>query len=210
MPEESVLGAGTTAAPSTATNPGTAPPAAPSAAPAATPSTPPSDPAQAQTAATDAKVGTEAVKLEFKAPEGVTLDQGLLDQFVPLAQELKLDQPNAQKIVDLYANVVKGQNEAWNKTQADWVNAAKADKEIGGTNFDSSLKAAKIVLEQFGTPALTEALNKFGFGNHPEVVRIFAKIGKAMGEDTIKTGKAGEAPREKSLADRLYGDKPKA
>src|SRR5262245_60440079 len=45
-------------------------------------------------------------KYEFKAPEGVTLDTGLVNDFTPLAKELGMSQDAAQKVVDLYASKV--------------------------------------------------------------------------------------------------------
>ena len=132
-------------------------------------------------------------KYEFKAGEGVELDQEALKDFEPLARELNLTNEQAQKMVDLYSGkilpmVQKQQAEAWQKQTEGWAEAVKADKEIGGANLTSSISTAQRALETFGTPVLKEYLNTTGLGNHPELVKTFVKIGKAMSEDNVVTG----------------------
>lgn len=57
-------------------------------------------------------------------------------------------------------------------------------------------------MDKFGSPELKQYLNETGLGNHPELVRIFANIGKAMSEDGLVTGNSGGV---KSAADVLFG-----
>lgn len=132
-------------------------------------------------------------KYEFKAGEGVELDQEALKGFEPLARELNLTNEQAQKMVDLYGEkllpqIQKQQTEAWQKTTEQWAADVKADKEIGGDKLVSSLSVAQRALDQFGTPELKEYLNATGLGNHPELVKAFVKIGKSMSEDRVVTG----------------------
>lgn len=132
-------------------------------------------------------------KYEFKAGEGVELDQEALKDFEPLARELNLNNEQAQKLVDMYGTkllpmVQKHQAEAWQKQTEGWAESVKADKEIGGDKLTSSISTAQRALETFGTPELKEYLNTTGLGNHPELVKAFVKIGKAMSEDNVVTG----------------------
>lgn len=132
-------------------------------------------------------------KYEFKAGEGVELDQEALKDFEPLARELNLTNEQAQKLVDMYGTkllpmVQKQQAEAWQKQTEGWAESVKADKEIGGDKLTSSISTAQRALETFGTPELKEYLNTTGLGNHPELVKAFVKIGKAMSEDNVVTG----------------------
>ena len=66
-----------------------------------------------------------------------------------------------------------------------WVGEIKADKEIGGANFDTSVRHAQAAAKKFGSPEFLAALDATGMGSHPELVRVFARIGKAMAEDTF-------------------------
>lgn len=144
------------------------------------------------------KVGAPE-KYEFKAPEGVKLDEAVLGEFTPLAKEMGLTQENAQKLVDLYAKVQAANSEAstkaWADLQAEWTNKTKTDKEFGGEKLMENVSIAKKAIEAFGTPELSEALTVTGVGNHPEFVRFFYKVGKEIGNDKLSFGKAGgQAP----------------
>ncbi|WP_337083670.1 peptidase [Citrobacter freundii] len=146
-------------------------------------------------------------KYEFKPAEGQELDTAALEQFEPIARELNLTNEQAQKMVDLYGTkimpmVQQQQAEAWQKTTEQWAADVKADKEIGGDNLTGNLSAAQRALAQFGTPELKEYLEGTGLGNHPELVKAFVKVGKAMSEDGMVTGKESG---QRSAAEVLYG-----
>lgn len=146
-------------------------------------------------------------KYEFKPPEGQELDTAALEQFEPIARELNLTNEQAQKMVDLYGTkimpmVQKQQAEAWQAQTEEWAATVKADKEIGGDKLTANLGVAQRALDTFGTPALKEYLNGTGLGNHPELVKAFVKVGKAMSEDGVVTGKESG---QRSAAEVLYG-----
>lgn len=146
-------------------------------------------------------------KYEFKPAEGQELDTAALEQFEPIARELNLTNEQAQKMVDLYGTkimpmVQQQQAEAWQKTTEQWAADVKADKEIGGDKLTGNLSAAQRALAQFGNPELKEYLEVTGLGNHPELVKAFVKVGKAMSEDGMVTGKESG---QRSAAEVLYG-----
>lgn len=145
-------------------------------------------------------------KYEFQAAEGVELDSEALKDFEPVARDLNLTNEQAQKLVDAYPKILAGvqqrQAEAWQQTTEQWAADVKADKEIGGDKLTSNLSAAQRALDQFGTPELKEYLNTTGLGNHPDLVKTFVKIGKAMSEDGMVTG---GNDGQRSAAEVLYG-----
>lgn len=146
-------------------------------------------------------------KYEFKPAEGQELDTAALEQFEPIARELNLTNEQAQKMVDLYGTkimpmVQKQQAEAWQAQTEEWAATVKADKEIGGDKLTANLGVAQRALDTFGTPELKEYLNGTGLGNHPELVKAFIKVGKAMSEDGMVTGKESG---QRSAAEVLYG-----
>lgn len=146
-------------------------------------------------------------KYEFKPAEGQELDTAALEQFEPIARELNLSNEQAQKMVDLYGTkilpmVQQQQAEAWQKTTEQWAEDVKADKEIGGDKLTANLSAAQRALDLFGSPALKEYLEGTGLGNHPELVKTFIKIGKAMSEDGMVDG---SNQGQRSAAEVLYG-----
>ena len=136
-------------------------------------------------------------KYEFTAPEGTELDQALLGKFEPLFRDLNLPQEGAQKLLDAYAKEVmptiqQAQAEAHGRMIEEWGAAVKADPEMGGKNYEATVKNALKVMERYGDPELKQLMGiaskdnptGLGIGNHPALVRAFAKIGAAMGEDT--------------------------
>ncbi|MES3425220.1 peptidase [Enterobacter hormaechei] len=145
-------------------------------------------------------------KYEFTAGEGVELDADALKDFEPVARDLNLTNEQAQKLVDAYPKILAGvqqrQAEAWQKQTEGWAETVKADKEIGGDKLTANLSAAQRAFDQFGTPELKEYLNATGLGNHPDLVKTFVKIGKAMSEDGMVDG---SNQGQRSAAEVLYG-----
>jgi hypothetical protein len=153
---------------------------------------------------TDKPAAPEAYT-DFKAPEGVELDTEVLGDLKTLGKELGLSQENAQKVFDLGLKMQQRQGEAWQAQMAKWVDEAKADKEFGGEKFAENLALVQKAVTQFGSPDLKAYLDKTGLGNHPEMVKTFYRIGKAISADGFVPGGKNTSP--KSIADRLYPTK---
>jgi hypothetical protein len=125
-----------------------------------------------------------------------------------------LSQEHAQKAVEQVSaevqTFVQEQQVAFAATTKGWVEVVKADPEMGGDKFAATIKDAAKPIDRFFTPAFKKALSDTGFGNHPELVRGFARIGRAMGDDTmVRPGADGGGPARKSTADVLYGEHEK-
>ncbi len=143
---------------------------------------------------------------DFTVPEGMQLDKERLEKFLPIISEMGLSQKGAQQLIDLQAEVAQAAHDAqaaaWEETQTGWTEASKADKEIGGVDFDANLAVAHTFLEKFGTPALVTALEATGLGNHPELIRLFFRGGKELENDTMSRG--GASAPVSSLAERMF------
>lgn len=144
---------------------------------------------------------------DFTFPEGAELDADVLTEFKGIAKELGLPQEKAQALIDLQAKVEASRLAATQKAMAaqaqQWADAVKADKEIGGDNYDKSVETAVKAIEKFGSPELRTYLNESGLGNHPELVKFCHRIGKALTEDTLVMG--GTQQSRKSDAEVFYG-----
>lgn len=141
-------------------------------------------------------------KYDFKMPDGIELDTAAADEFSTIAKELGLSQENAQKVAEVGAKMVQRQQEAHLKQVEEWVGAVKADKEIGGEKLNENLAVARKTIETFGSPELKSLLNETGLGNHPEIVKLAYKIGKAISDDGFVRGGATTSP--KSMAEIMY------
>lgn len=161
--------------------------------------------AEAKEAAKPADGAPEAYA-EFKAPEGVKLDETLLGEFSTIAKELNLSQDKAQRVVDLGPKLMQSiadrQAQMVVEVQAQWAADARADKEFGGEKFEENIGLAKKALTEFGTPELKTLLVNSGLGNHPEIIRLCHRIGKAIGNDGVVTGRQAGSPPDH--AQRLY------
>ncbi len=154
--------------------------------------------------------GAPEAYADFATPEGVEVDDEVLGEFHTLAKEFNLSQERAQKLIDLQAKFIgktvesiQEQNlKVWAKMREDWLTDSKKDKGIGGQEFTASVDLAKRALSKFGTPELVELFETYGFGNHPEIIRVMSRVGAELGEDTITSGGGSDAA--KSLADRIY------
>lgn len=157
------------------------------------------------TASTTDTKATEPVvpeSYELKMPEGVQLDSAAAEEFTAIAKELKLDQAAAQKLADIGAKMATRQAEAHAQLVETWTEQVKTDKEIGGDKLDENLGVARKAIDTFGSPELKALLNSTGLGNHPEVVKLAFKVGKAISEDRFVTGSPKGA--ETDMAKKLF------
>jgi len=133
-------------------------------------------------------------KYEIKAPEGMAIDQAMLDTFTPIFKELGISQEGAQKLADAYAPVIKQQMEAqqqaaineYKTTVENW--KSETTKALGA-NADKELAKAAKAIEKFGSPELRQVLNETGVGNHIHLVRFFAKVGELISQDSFVDSK---------------------
>lgn len=166
------------------------------------------DGAQAKTEAGEGKDGTAGAKApekyDLKAPEGIVLDTAAVEEFSVIAKELNLTNDQAQKFANVAAAMEQRRAEAHVKTVKEWAEQSKGDKEIGGDAFDTNMSTARKFMDTFGSPELKQLLDVSGFGNHPEVVKLFVKAGKRFGEDGFVASGNRAATPEQSAAKALY------
>lgn len=133
-------------------------------------------------------------KYEFKAPDGREFDGETIAAYSEVARELGLSQDAAQKLLDRMGPQMAQRQEAQIQAVRDeWTRSATSDREFGGPALAENLSVAKKALDAFGTPELRDLLNTSGLGNHPEVIRLFFRAGKAISEDRFVSGSASTA-----------------
>lgn len=152
------------------------------------------------------------VKVELKLPEGSLLDAKVIKDIELLAKEKGLNPEQAQVLLNRESAAVAAYQgnliEQHKQITEQWIADSKADTEIGGVNFDSNVEHAKRAFDKFATPEFRKALVDTGYGNHKELIRVFARIGKLVKED--KFVQPGESPAPKrSATDILYDNTPK-
>jgi len=165
---------------------------------------------EAQKPATEVKKDEPAPVTEFeiKLPENAVLEPELAKEFAKYAKEKGMTQEVAQEMFEkqntLVSTYVQRQQETIQNEINQWAEQAKSDKEVGGERFNESVQLAKQVIDKFGTPELKTILER-GMGNHPEAVRVFARIGKELfANDQMVLAKANTKV-EKSVEELFYG-----
>lgn len=110
----------------------------------------------------------------------------LVDQFKKKAHEVGMSNEATKKVAEWYKNVETAQKEAIEKSknmQADaWMLELKRDF---GNKFDVEVKNANKALAAYTDKAFAEYMNQSGLGNHPALVKAFAKIGRELSEDKL-------------------------
>lgn len=143
-------------------------------------------------------------KYDLKLAEDSVLDSSVVEKVAALAKERGLSNDDAQKFLEQEeANVA----EFIEKRKTDWAAEIQGDKEIGGEAFKENVELAHRVIKRYGTESLTKELNRSGYGNHPELVRLLSRIGKSMSEDQLVLPGA-QAGGKKNIEDIFYPTKP--
>ena len=185
-----------------------------------------------QAAPKQAQTGTG---FDLEVPEGFSMDDSATKEFAAFAQELGVDQEKAQKMLNRHVESLNDtlgtSDKARKEVHESWASESMNDKEFGGTNLAENIVGARKVMNSFSSPAtdgdgkpvlhpegvmkgqqMTKVevlLNQTGMGNHPEMIRIFHRISKAISEDTFVQGDMKPTENKKTHADIMYGESHK-
>lgn len=150
---------------------------------------------------------------DFKLPDGQIIKPETLEGFVPIAKELNLSQDQAQKLVDFQSGILaadlKAQEDAFTENRKAWLETARGDQEYGGAKFKENKAVATKAFQKFGSPELQKFFADAGLTSHPEVIRLFYRIGRLVGEDTHVPAAPGGGTKKKDgfIGTDLYGKK---
>ena len=161
--------------------------------------------------------GSEEVEYDLSIPDEFkgAVDDSVLDQFKDMAKELGLSNEAAQKLVDFEVSRQSQILEAYNNRLTEWADIVKNDPEVGGADFDKKIAKAHQAFEALANDDLKKLMDPYhptenptglGLGNHPEIVRLFYRLGVNMGEDTLKLANAEGAPAKLDRVEALYGN----
>lgn len=141
---------------------------------------------------------------ELTAPEGFEVPEDNLKGFSGLCNEIGLSKEQAEKILDWHKTQYE-QNTAYAAQQEaqvlqGWGKELMADPEFGGKNWNSTIADARKALDRFDADgSLREFLRETKFQHHPQVIRVVARVGRAMGEHGF-VGSNGEGGQDGDLA----------
>tara|TARA_R110002096_G_scaffold58166_3_gene146823 strand:- start:925 stop:1578 length:654 start_codon:yes stop_codon:yes gene_type:complete len=141
---------------------------------------------------------------EYTPPEGSPevseAVQVRLDAFSEQARDMNLSQAQYQALVELdtsraLASMEEGMAQYTDRING-WADETKADTELGGEDLARNLSVAKLGMDTYGTPELLSLLaapseenpDGLGLGNHPEVIRLFHRVGATLKESELIEG----------------------
>lgn len=143
---------------------------------------------------------------DFTLPEGMEMDSASLEKASELFKGANLNQEQAQQFVDLMAEKVAADAQAAEEqhkaTVQQWLSDAKGDSDMGGAKWAATETAALKAMDKFGSPELKEFMNTTGLGNHPEMIRMLARVGQTTSEPGLDGGQGGQQSEAQARANR--------
>ncbi len=150
-------------------------------------------------------------KYDLKLPEGSKLSAARIDTIAQRARERGLSNELAQQLVqdehEALATFEGQQAEAVKQQQQQWLNDSLNDSEIGGGSEGKRAEHVELAyrfFNKFGSKDLVDKLRATGLGNHPELIRLGVRAGKAMAEDKFVNPGAAATGAVKSDAEIFY------
>ena len=138
-----------------------------------------------------------------------------MESFSKVAKDLNLDQKQAQQLIDLEVARQEQMIDAYAAQTEQWQETSESDEEIGGADADIKQGIANKAYDALVTDEFRTLMNPYhpvenpkglGLGNHPEVVRLFYRIGLKISEDGLVMSD-GSGETKLSRESVLYGDK---
>jgi hypothetical protein len=148
------------------------------------------------------------VVYDLKIPEGSLIDPAQVEKIASFAKERGLSSAHAQELLDreneALSSFAQRQQEAYKQTQNGWITTIQNDKELGGAMMKENMELSKRVIDKYGSESLKQELISTGLGNHPELVRVFARIGREMSDDKLVIAGSHNSTK-KSMEEIFYG-----
>lgn len=123
---------------------------------------------------------------KVELPENFKLDDNLVKAAKEQLHKLGLTGKQFEGAMSYYLELIKKDyqttQDAVTQRKSEGVTKLKGEWK---DDFDANLNLAKAVLNKFGDEAAVKFINDTGLGDHPEFIKMFHKIGKAISEDTL-------------------------
>ncbi len=137
-------------------------------------------------------------------PENYCYNEELLNEFNELAGKYNLSQKSANELMSMGVKLTQLMGKNYSQTQAEqqrqkteeYKRTLINDREIGGANFERTMRTANIAYTQFANNEVQKVLAETGLNCHPQVVKMFYDIGRRMQNDTIYGVNIAAAPKE--------------
>ena len=144
-------------------------------------------------------------KLDVKS-EAVPIEDGAIKQFAETSHKLGLNNKQAQGILEYYKSMMEGSaQQSKVDTETAQAQAEQQLRQEWGKTFEENVKkAGSVAKANLGVDVLDMQL-KDGtrLGDHPEVIKGFAKIADMMSEDTIVATESENVDQGKDIEQEI-------
>ncbi len=145
---------------------------------------------------------------ELKAPENSLLSAAHIESLKAYAKDKGYSNDQAQALLERESIAAQASIETINQAaqvqSAKWLEEAKADKEIGGEKFAQSCEIASHALDVlFPGIEIRKFMDQTGFGNNPQILKGFVKIGKMLQPDKFNQA-PGQMPPKRDTLKTMY------
>lgn len=121
----------------------------------------------------------------FKGADGQEYAPEQVAGFVETAKKFGLSQEKAQEMFGSVFPVASNYLQQTHVKQVKaWAEAAQKDPEYGGAALKENMGLAKMAYDKVATPELKKMFRASGLDNHPEILRMFYRLGKSWAQDT--------------------------
>ena len=138
--------------------------------------------------------------------EVVPIDDNAIKQFAENAHQLGLNNKQAQGILEFYKNNMEGMAQQFKvDTETAQAQSAQELRQEWGREFDTNVKKAGALAKANMNPEILDMELKNGMrvGDHPEIIKGFAKIAGMMSEDNMVTTESEQVNSNKDIESEI-------
>lgn len=139
---------------------------------------------------------TEGIEL----PEGMTLDEGTLQELGSVCREHGLSQKVFSSLVAKMSPVLEQrQAERLEGLRRQFLEDGRKDPEIGGARWKETMNSANAAYRKFANADAQKLLQATGLNCHPAIIRMFKTINAQISDDAVVRGRVA-GPKKNPLA----------
>ena len=146
----------------------------------------------------------------FALPENYKLEGERLTTATEFFKANNFTQAQAQQAIDLFTKItgedIGAVTQALEAQRVQRIETwGQQTKEALGTKYDETINLARTAVKHVGDEELTAAFESEGWGNHPALIRAFAKFGELARDSSVEgLGGVTATGAPKTLAERMY------
>ena len=157
----------------------------------------------------DAEKQAETEDYKLEASDDFNVPQENLDSFTAACKAAKLTKAQAEAMLAWHkgfaSDVSKLQAQQESAQVRQWQDEILRDPEIGGSHWKAAVADSRKALNAFDTDGkLRTLLKQMHADYHPDVVRVIARVGRAMGEDKFIGSRGESSGKERPLEERMW------